>query len=454
METMSLEKEKISKLLIKFSTPAIVGMLVNALYGAVDTMFVGKFVNAKALAGVGFTFPVTNIIMAFGMLVGIGAAARISIALGSKKKIRAEKILGNAIILMVIISLLISITGVIFAGLIMKFFGASGEVENYALIFIRIMLAGSVFQIVGLGLNNVVRSTGSPKIAMITMIIGGVVNIILDYIFIVPLKMGVAGAAYATIIAQAISCIWVVAYFFGKGSLLKIKISNLKLSMPIVLSIISIGMAPFFLQIAASIIQVILNKQITDYSFQNYNAVSAMAIISRLAMILLMPIFGINQGVQPIIGYNYGAKQYDRVKEALKLAMIAATVICVLDFAIIQLLPDKLLGLFTDIEKDKEVITIGTNAMRIYCLGFSMIGFQVIASSFFQSIGKAGMSMVLSLSRQVGLLIPLLIILPMLLGLKGIWIAAPVSDFLAFAISIFMIRRELKNLDKRKMELL
>ena len=247
METLSLEKEKISKLLIKFSTPAIVGMLVNALYGAVDTMFVGKFVNAKALAGVGFTFPVTNIIMAFGMLVGIGASARISIALGAKRKKRAEKVLGNALILMIIISLLISVFGVFLAGPVMKFFGASGEVEEYALVFVKIMLAGSAFQIVGLGLNNVIRSSGSPKIAMVTMIIGGVINIILDYIFIVPFKMGVAGAAYATIIAQAISCIWVLLYFFGKSSLLKIKASNLKLSYPIVMSIVSIGMAPFFL---------------------------------------------------------------------------------------------------------------------------------------------------------------------------------------------------------------
>ena len=178
METLSLEKEKISKLLIKFSTPAIVGMLVNALYGAVDTMFVGKFVNAKALAGVGFTFPVTNIIMAFGMLVGIGASARISIALGAKRKKRAEKVLGNALILMIIISLLISVFGVFLAGPVMKFFGASGEVEEYALVFVKIMLAGSAFQIVGLGLNNVIRSSGSPKIAMVTMIIGGVINII------------------------------------------------------------------------------------------------------------------------------------------------------------------------------------------------------------------------------------------------------------------------------------
>ena len=451
METLSLEKEKISKLLIKFSTPAIVGMLVNALYGAVDTMFVGKFVNAKALAGVGFTFPVTNIIMAFGMLVGIGGAARISIALGAKRKKRAEKVLGNALILMLIISLLISVLGVFLAGPVMKFFGASGEVEEYALVFVRIMLAGSVFQIVGLGLNNVIRSSGSPKIAMVTMIIGGVINIILDYIFIVPFKMGVAGAAYATIIAQAVSCIWVLLYFFGKNSLLKIKASNLKLSYPIVMSIVSIGMAPFFLQVAASIIQVILNKQITDYSSQNYNAVSAMAIISRIAIILLMPIFGINQGAQPIIGYNYGAKQYDRVKEALKLAIIASTIICVLDFAIIQLFPAKLLGLFTDLENDKEVVIIGTNAIRIYCLGFSLIGFQIIASSFFQSIGKAGMSMVLSLSRQVGLLIPLLLIMPIFFGLSGIWVSAPISDFLAFSISIFMIRKELKNLDKMKM---
>ncbi len=450
--SISLEKDSIGKLLFKFSIPAVVGMLVNALYGAVDTMFVGKFVGTNALAGVGVTFPITNTIMAVGMLVGIGAAARISLSLGQRKKRRAEKYLGNAVVLMIIGYALVGIMGKLMITGILSYLELNPEVVSYANTFTNIMLIGSVFQIVGLGLNNVIRSCGSPKVAMFTMIIGGVTNIILDYIFIVPFKMGVAGAAWATIIAQAVSCIWVTAYFFGKNSLLKMRLKNFKLSLYIVWSIVSIGFAPFMLQMAGSLIQFILSKQIV-YAYsagESDLVIGVMAVISRVTMILLMPVFGVNQGAQPIIGFNYGAKQYDRVKKTLKLAMIVSTTLCVLSFIMIETMPEVLLKLFIS-KNDTKAIEIGTHAIRIYCLGFAIIGFQVISSSFFQSIGKAAISMVLSMSRQIILLIPFLLILPRFLGSEGIWISAPMSDFLAFILSVTMIRWEMKKI--RKMEL-
>ena len=450
--SISLEKDSIGKLLFKFSIPAVVGMLVNALYGAVDTIFVGQFVGTNALAGVGVTFPITNTIMAVGMLVGIGSAARISISLGQKKKNRAEKYLGNAVILMLIGYVLVGIIGKIMITGILSELDLNPEVAAYANTFTNIMLIGSVFQIIGLGLNNVIRSCGSPKIAMFTMIIGGITNIILDYIFIVPLKMGVAGAAWATIIAQAVSCIWVTAYFFGKSSLLKMKLKNFKLSSYIVWSIVSIGFAPFMLQMAGSLIQFILSKQIV-YAYSSGESdlvIGVMAVISRVTIILLMPVFGVNQGAQPIIGFNYGARQYDRVKKTLKLAMIVSTVLCVSSFIVIQTMPEVLLGLFIS-KNDMKAIEIGTHAIRIYCLGFAVVGFQVISSSFFQSIGKAAISMVLSMSRQIILLIPFLLILPRFMGSEGIWIAAPMSDFLAFILSVTMISWEMRKI--RRMEL-
>ena len=450
--SISLEKDSIGKLLFKFSIPAVVGMLVNALYGAVDTIFVGQFVGTNALAGVGVTFPITNTIMAVGMLVGIGAAARISLSLGQKKKKRAEKYLGNAVILMIIGYALVGIAGKLMITGILNYLELNQEVVNYANTFTNIMLIGSVFQIVGFGLNNVVRSCGSPKIAMFTMIIGGVTNIILDYIFIVPFKMGVAGAAWATIIAQAVSCIWVTAYFFRKNSLLKMKLKNFKLSFYIVWSIISIGFAPFMLQMAGSLIQFVLSKQIV-YAYsagESDLVIGVMAVISRVTLILLMPVFGVNQGAQPIIGFNYGAKQYGRVKKTLKLAMIVSTALCAFSFIMIETMPEVLLKLFIS-KNDMKAIEIGTHAIRIYCLGFAIIGFQIISSSFFQSIGKAGISMVLSMSRQIILLIPFLLILPRFLGSEGIWISAPMSDFLAFLLSVIMIRWEMKKI--KKMEL-
>ena len=450
--SISLEKDSIGKLLFKFSIPAVVGMLVNALYGAVDTIFVGQFVGTNALAGVGVTFPITNTIMAVGMLVGIGAAARISISLGQKKKNRAEKYLGNAVVLMIIGYALVGILGKVMITGILGYLELNQEVVAYADTFTNIMLIGSIFQIVGLGLNNVIRSCGSPKIAMFTMIIGGITNIILDYIFIVPFKMGVAGAAWATIIAQAVSCIWVTAYFFGKSSLLKMKLKNFKLSSYIVWSIVSIGFAPFMLQMAGSLIQFILSKQIV-YAYSSGESdlvIGVMAVISRVTIILLMPVFGVNQGAQPIIGFNYGARQYDRVKKTLKLAMIVSTVLCVSSFIVIQTMPEVLLGLFIS-KNDMKAIEIGTHAIRIYCLGFAVVGFQVISSSFFQSIGKAAISMVLSMSRQIILLIPFLLILPRFMGSEGIWIAAPMSDFLAFVLSVTMISWEMRKI--RRMEL-
>ena len=358
-----LGEENIGKLLMKFSIPAIVGMLVNALYNVVDRIFIGHIegVGKLALIGVTATFPIAIIIMAFAMLVGIGTAALISIKLGQQKKEEAEHTLGNAFTLIIIISLIVTVLGLIFLEPMLLKFGASRVTLPYAKEYIRIILIGAIFQSIGFGLNNTIRSEGNPRVAMFTMLIGGILNTILDPIFIFVFHMGTRGAAIATVISQAVNTIWVLSYFFGGKSVLKIRYKNLKLNFKVVKSIFAIGMSPFSMQLAASIVTIISNRSLVKYGGDL--ALGSMGIIMSIVMLVLMPVFGINQGCQPIIGYNYGAKKYDRVKQALKLAILAATIITTTGFIIIQLFPKQLISLFN---KDPELIAIGIHGIRIY----------------------------------------------------------------------------------------
>ena len=441
-----LGEESISKLLMKFSIPAIVGMLVNALYNVVDRMFIGHIgggVGKLALSGVTVTFPIANIIMAFGMLVGIGTAALISIKLGQQKKQEAEQILGNAFTLIIIISLLVTTLGLIFLEPMLLKFGASKETFPYAKEYITVILIGVVFQNIGFGLNNTIRSEGNPRIAMFTMLIGGILNTILDPIFIFVFHMGTRGAAIATVISQAVNTIWVLSYFFSGKSVLKIRYKNLKLDFKVIKSIFAIGMSPFSMQLAASVVTIISNRSLVKYGGDL--ALGAMGIIMSISMFVLMPIFGINQGCQPIIGYNYGAKKYDRVKHALKLGILAATTITVTGTIIIQLFPKQLIGIFN---KDPQLLAIGIHGIRIYLFMLPVIGFQIVSANYFQAIGKAKISMFLSLSRQVIILIPLLFILPKFFDLNGVWISGPSADAIASILTAIFLFVEIKHLNK------
>lgn len=442
-----LGEENISSLLMKFSIPAIVGMLVNALYNIVDRIFIGHIpvIGKLAITGVGITMPIMTIIMAFAMLVGIGAAAVISIKLGQGKTKEAEEILGNAFVLLIIFSIAITIVGLIFVDQILIAFGASADTIVYAKEFIIVIFIGSVFSMIGFGLNNSIRSEGNPKVAMITMLIGAIVNTILEPIFIFVLGLGVMGAAIATVIAQAISTIWILRYFTKGNSLLKLRLSNMKLKSNHIKSIFAVGMSPFAMQLAASVIQVISNNSLKVYGGDI--AIGAMTVITSVAMIFLMPVFGFNQGSQPLIGYNYGAKKYKRVKETVKYGVLAATVVVVIGFIVIQIFPEAIIKMFNS---DEELINIGTKGMRIFLFMIPVIGFQIISTNFFQSIGKAKISMFLSLLRQVIILIPMLLILPKFFGLTGVWIAGPISDAVASLITAFFVAKEFRNLNKLK----
>lgn len=440
-----LGEEKISSLLFQFSMPAIVGMLVNALYNIVDRIYIGniKDIGKLAITGVGMTLPITTIIMAFGMLVGIGTSATISIRLGKHKKDEAEKILGNAFILLVIISITLSILGLVFQDKILSSFGASPNTLVYAKEYMTVIFYGTIFSMVSFGLNHSIRADGNPKMAMMTMLIGAILNTILDPIFIFVFNMGVKGAAIATVISQIATTIWILRYFTGPDSILKLKKENFKLNKKLILSIFAIGVSPFSMQIAASVVQIIMNKSLTSYG--NDYAVGAMTIIMSISMIFLMPIFGINQGSQPIIGFNYGAKKYTRVKETVKYAVMAATVFVIIGFLVIEIFPAQVIGIFN---REPEILEVGVNGIRIYLSMLPVIGFQIISSNYFQSIGKAKVSMFLSMLRQVILLIPLLLILPKIYGLNGIWLAGPISDFTSALITAILFFNDIKKINK------
>ena len=440
-----LGEEKISKLLMEFSIPAIIGMVVNTLYNIVDRMYIGniKDIGGLALTGVGITMPIMTIIMAFGMLIGIGTSARISLKLGEHKREEAEKHLGNAFTLIIIASVLITIIGLVFMHKILGLFGASADTEIYAREYMQIIFFGTIFNMLSFGLNHSIRSDGSPKVAMLSMLIGAGTNIILDPIFIFVFGMGVRGAAIATVISQIVSTIWILYYFTKGKSNLKIKREYLSLDKAIVLSIFSIGVSPFSMQIAQSIVQVLANNALKTYGGDL--AIGAMTIINSVAMIFMMPIFGLNQGSQPIIGYTYGAEKYKRVKQAVKSATIVATIIVSIGWIITQAAPHLLISIFN---RDEQLVGIASTGMRIFLLMLPVVGAQVISSNYFQSIGKAKISMFLSLLRQVILLIPCLIILPKIFGLTGVWLAGAVSDGLSSLITLiifFMSVRKLKD---------
>jgi putative MATE family efflux protein len=429
-----LGEERIGKLLLRFSIPAIVGMLVQAFYNIVDRIFIGNGVGPLGLAGATVVFPFMLIFMGYSMLIGIGGNSAMSIALGEKKKDFAEHIFGNAITLLVLGNVVIMIAGLMFLEPLMRLFGASKAVLPYAADYMRIILYGVIFNGLAFGLNNFIRGEGNPTIAMATMLIGAVVNTILDPIFIFYFNMGIKGAAWATITGQAVAALWIFYYYTRGKSLLKIKRVNLKLDFPVVQRIVAIGSAPFAMQIAASVMNTIMNNQLLNYGGDI--AISVMGIIFSVTMIILMPMFGLNQGMQPIVGYNYGARQYSRVLRTTVLTVVVACVIASMGWILTRFFPDQIIHLFSS--DNVQMKEVGRQGLKIFFMVFPLVGFQVITAAYFMAVGKPKESMFLALTRQVIFLIPMLYILPHFFGLNGVYAAAPVADsFSAFITGIF-----------------
>jgi putative MATE family efflux protein len=443
--TRRMGEDRISSLLFRFSIPAITGMTVTALYNIVDRIFIGRGVGSLALSGVTIGFPIMLVMMAFGMLVGLGATALISIRLGENRRGTAELILANAVTLFFIFSLILGILGSIFLKELMVLFGASSVVLPYAIDYMRIILGGVFFMSISFGMNHFIRAEGNPKIAMITMLLGAVINVILDAVFIFGLGLGVKGAALATVIAQFSSSVWVFAYFLGKRSTLRFRFRYLLPHLKTVKSILTLGSSFFMMQLAASVIWLFLNRSLAVYGGDH--AIAAMGIIHSLAMFILMPCFGINQGVQPIIGFNYGARKFKRVKRAWLRGIGLATIICVAGYLVIMIFPTQLVSIFS--KENQELVETGARGLRIFLLLLPVVGFQIVATSYFQATGKPGIAMFLTLSRQVILFLPFLMIFPHFFGLTGVWIVSPLSDIGAFLLTGTFFLREIKKLNEK-----
>lgn len=440
-----LGTEPIGKLLIKYSVPAIIGMLVNGLYNVVDRIFIGNIpgVGPLAIAGLGVTTPIMTIIIAFGMLIGIGTTTNISIKLGQGKKEEAERLIGNAMTLAIVVGLLISVIGLTFQNQILSIFGASEGSLPYAKAYIGIILFGSVFNLLGFVFNSTIRGDGNPKLSATIMVTGCITNIVLDAILIMILGMGIEGAAIATVVSQLVTAIWGLSYYLRGKSNLSFKSSNLKLSKTSVVTIFAIGSAPFAMQIAASCVQIICNNSLRTYGGDL--AIGAMATINSIIMLVGMPIVGISQGAQPIIGFNYGAKNYDRAKKTFVITTLASTTLFIVGALAIQLAPQVLVGMFN---KDAQLMSITVNGLRKYTLALPLIGVSIVGTNYIQSTGRAKMAMVLSLLRQVIVLIPMILILPKFLGLDGVWFAQPTADAVASILTAIVIFREFKSYEK------
>jgi len=443
-KSAQLGTEKIPKLLWKFSIPAIIGMLVNAIYNVIDRIFIGHGVGSLGIAGVTVGFPFMLVIMAFAMLIAIGATSLISIKLGEQNKEEAELILGNGIVLLILISLVMTVIGTISLTPLLRLFGASDVVLPYARDYMRIIIFGTVLMSTGFGMSNFIRAEGNPKFSMYTMLLGAILNIILNPIFIFVLGWGVAGAAIATVLARTVATCWILYYYLTGKSILRVSLANFKLRLPIIKKIIVIGMAPFAMQLSNSLLQVIMNKSLGYYGGDI--AIAGMGVTMSIATLMFMPIIGITQGAQPIIGYNYGAKQYDRLKETLKLAIFAATAIATIGSVAIQLFPGQFIGLFNS--EDKQLLEFGTHTLRIFLMAFPIVGFQIVGANYFQAVGKPRQAMFLSLSRQVLVLIPLLLIMPRFLGLNGILYSGPISDLISSVLVAIWLGKEIRNLNE------
>ena len=437
-----LGTESIGKLLLKYSVPAIIGMMVNALYNVVDRIFIGNMpgVGPMAITGLGVAMPVMSVITAFGTLVGVGSTTNISIKLGQGKRDEAERIIGNAISLAVIIGATLTILGTVFLDKMLILFGASDSTISYAEAYMSFILVGATFSIMSMMFSNLIRGDGNPRLSATIMIIGCAMNIVLDALFIFKFNMGIQGAAFATVISQITSSVIGLLYYLRGKSNLSLKKKNLKLNKSIIGAIFAIGCAPFAMQLTNSVVQLIFNTSLKTYGGDL--SIGAMATISSISMIFVMPAFGFVQGMQPIVGFNYGAKKYDRAKKALKISLISASIVFLLGSLVIQLAPQALVVMFN---KDPELMNITIIGLRKYALAMPIVGISIVGSNFIQSIGKAKMAMVLGLLRQVIILIPMVLILPNFFGLNGVWFAQPTADTVSAIITGIVLVREIRK---------
>lgn len=438
--TLELGTKPVGKLLAHYALPAIVAMTASSLYNMVDSIFIGQGVGPLAISGLAITFPFMNLSAAFGAAIGVGTSTHISVRLGQRDYRTAEEIFGNSISLNIIIGIVFATLSLIFLDPILRFFGASDDTLPYAREYMQVILWGNVFTHMYFGMNAILRAASKPHQAMYATIFTVVLNTILDPIFIYVFDMGIRGAAIATILSQVTALIWQCWQFSNKKDIIHFERGIYKLRASHVSNIISIGLSPFLMHVCSCLIVVLLNRSLAHHGGDL--AVGAYGIVHRISFLFLMIVFGLNQGMQPIAGYNYGAQRYDRLMLVLKYAIIAATVITIVGFIVSETLPYLCARLFT---KDSSLISIAEHGLRVANIAFPIIGYQIVVTNFFQSIGKAKVSIFLSLSRQLIFLLPMLLLLPPFFGLDGVWASLPASDLLAALVSFVIMRKYMRH---------
>ena len=444
---MELGTERIRKLLMQYAVPAVVAMTASSLYNMVDSIFIGHGVGPLAISGLALTFPLMNLAAAFGSLVGVGAATLISMRLGQRDYATAQRVLGNVVMLNLLLGVGFGLVALLFLDPILYFFGASDATIGYAREYMTVILLGNVITHMYLGLNSVLRASGHPRKAMYATINTVVINTVLDPIFIYGFGWGIRGAAIATVLAQIISLVWQFRLLSDRSELIHFRRGIYRLRRRIVRDVLAIGMSPFLMNLTACFIVILINKGLKTYGGDLM--IGAYGIVNRLAFVFVMIVMGVNQGMQPIAGYNFGAQQYDRVLRVLKLTIICAVGITTAGFLVGEFAPRLAVSLFTT---DEELIRLSVEGMRIVFIFFPIIGFQMVATNFFQSIGMAGKAIFMSLSRQLLFLMPGLIFLPRFFevstpwdGSWGVWCAMPLSDFLATVVAFFMLTHQLRK---------
>ena len=449
-----LGAEPIGKLLARFAIPSIIAMLVSSLYNIVDQFFIGRSVGMLGNAATNVAFPLSITCTAISLLCGIGGAANFNLSMGRKEKEKAVSFAGGAIGMMLILGVVLCVVSEIFLEPMMRAFGATDQVLDYALLYTGITAYGFPFLIVTTGGSNLIRADGSPKYSMLCTLVGAIINTILDPLFIFGFDMGMAGAAWATIIGQIVSGLMVLGYL-TRFKTVHIPLKSLLPSKAAWIPILSLGMAPFFNQIAMMIVQVVMNNTLTYYGAQSaYGSdipLACVGIISKVGMIFFAIVIGISQGIQPIISYNYGAGKYERVKSTYKKAVTAAIGISIVAFLLFQLMPRQIIGIFGS--GSEEYFLFAEKFFRIYMFFTFINGIQPITANTFTSIGKAGKGIFLSLTRQIIFLLPLLIILPFFIGIEGVMFSAPIADGVAAVLCIFFIVKEFKQMGEKKVEI-
>ena len=444
---LSLGTDSLSSLLWRYAMPAIIAQVSSSLYNIIDSIFVGQGVGPMAISGLALTMPVMNLSAAFGAMVGVGSSALTSIRLGQGNKRAAELILGNVVLLNVVMGVVFMALGLIFLDDLLYLFGASDESIPYAREFMRVILIGNVITHLYLGLNNQLRVTGYPQKAMHTMLLSVVLNLVLCPLFIFVFKWGIAGSAWATVIAQTVALGWQLHHFSNRQNFLSFRRDSFRFNWDIVRGTLSIGMAPFMMQCCACVVVIFVNNTMQHYGGDL--AIGAYGIVNRVAFLFTMVVMGLNHGMQPIVGYNYGAKNYERVRRILFMTIGWATVVTTVGFLVCQLFPEYVVRLFAKEDGSgdaTQLITLASHGLQTILIAFPIVGFSMVVGNFFQYIGKAKRAIILSMTRQLIFILPLLVVLPPLWGQDGVWYSIPIADTMAMLLALVLLIYQLRKL--------